>query len=131
MSSNVMFKTPSDSKTTWNIRRSGSDASGEDYYTLQSNFRSFNKICAKQYLTAPLGCKSPPFLSEPVYGPSQMWYIRGNENSGYVIQNVACKMSRFEQSFLQAAGQANGKPSFTGRTGTAFSITKPDFSSST
>ena len=126
MSSNIMFKTPTDSKTVWNIRKAGTDAAtGEDYYTLQSSFRSFNKICAKQYLTAPLGCKSPPFLSEPVYGPSQMWFIRGNDTSGYVMENLACKQSRFEQSYLQASAQdPKAKPSFAGRTGTAFNISK-------
>lgn len=125
-SSNITFRTPSDAKTVWNIRQAGTDASGENYYTLQSVFRSFNKICPKQFLTAPLGCKSGPFLDQPRYSPSQYFYIRGSAEGGYVIQNVACKMSRFEQSYVQASGQRDGeKPIFSGRTGSAFAIQKP------
>jgi len=122
--STVIFRTPKDSKTAWNVRYAG-QAGGKDYYTIQSDFRSFSKTCAKQYLTAPVGCTSGPYLDAPQSGPSQYFFINTLAGGGYSVQNVACAQSKFS-NYLQTSGQEEAnKPNFTSRTGSVFALDKP------
>lgn len=120
----IMFKLPAEAKTSWVIRKAGTDSKG-DYYTLQSDFKSFNKICKENFLTAPLGCKSAPFLDSPRFGPQQYWRIFGSDTTGYQIQSMMCEMSRYLNNFLTASGQKQDKPVFTARAGSTFTISQP------
>ena len=124
-SSVVNFRTPKDSKTAWNVRKAGTTSEGHDYYTLQSAFRSFNKTCNKQYLTAPVGCKSGPYLAEAMSTPQQYWLIEGAPGN-YTLRSLACKMSRWPLQYLQQSGQLEAsKPNFSARIGSSFQFEKP------
>lgn len=124
-SSTVNFRLPKDAKTAWRVRKAGTTSDGTDYYTLQSEFKSFHTICKKNYLSAPLGCKSPPFLSEAASSPSQYWMIIGSPGN-YQLQSLACKLSRFPLQYLQNSGQIEkSRPSFSARAGSAFQFEKP------
>lgn len=120
----VLFRTPSDSKTAWNVRKAGTSSNGKDYYTLQTVYGSFNKICNKQYLTAPSGCKGPPYLGAAASTPQQYWYIEG-ASGNYTLRNVGCTLSRWPYSYMESSGQVEGKPSFSGRTGSSYQLQPP------
>lgn len=122
---NVLFRTPNDSKTSWNIRKAGTSSDGKDYYTLQSVWGSFNTICKKQYLTAPSGCKGPPYLAEAQSNPQQYWYIEGSPERGFTLRSMGCALSRFPYSYMESSGQIEGKPSFSARTGTPYRLETP------
>lgn len=124
-SSQVNFRTPKDSKTAWNVRKAGTTSEGHDYYTLQSAFKSFNLTCNKQYLTAPVGCKSGPYLAEASSSPQQYWIVEGAPGN-YTLRSLACKMSRWPMQYLQQSGQLEAsKPNFSARIGSAFQFEKP------
>ena len=117
--------TTSTSKTTWKVNQAGTDPAGIAYYTMQSDFKSFNKICAKQYLTAPLNCKSGPYLDVAKSSQQQYWYIEGTAGN-YQLRNVSCKLSRAANQYLVHSGSnKNAAPIFQARTGSAFSLMSP------
>jgi hypothetical protein len=121
----VSFKTNGREQAQWNLKKVGQDSAGVPYYVVQSYSKSWrtNK-CRAQYLTAPLGCKSPPFLAPMRTSTDQYWYIVSS-GSKFTIQNVACKKSAWPGSYLFMAGgmRKGGIPSFTAmRAATAFDI---------
>jgi len=124
--SKINFKsTSATSKTTWKVRQAGTDPAEIPYYTLQSDFKSFNKICAKQYLTAPLNCKSGPYLDVAKSSQQQYWYIEGSAGNQQ-LRNVSCKLSRAANQYLVHSGSSkNAAPIFQARSGSAFSFLSP------
>lgn len=126
----VLFKSTNDNRTTWKVRKATVLADGTEAYTLQSDLRSFNKVCQKTYLTAPAGCRGPPFLSSATRPSlSQLWIFRGSDKGAVEIQNAECKMGRYTKQWLMNAGQVGkGKvaaPAFDARGGSTFSMMAP------
>jgi len=124
-SSKIQFKTPSNSKTAWKVRKAGTTADGTDYYILESDFKTFVQACDKKFLTAPIGCRSGPYLDRSMSSPRQYWILEGDK-SNVSLRNLACKMSRYPNQFLQQSGQKGSqKPNFTTRGGTLFQMEAP------
>jgi hypothetical protein len=124
-STEPQFNIPTDSKSQWYIRKAGTDASGKDFYTIQSQHRMFNMAgCKANYLTSNGKCNASPTLADAKYGnPAQYWYINA-EGQGVTIQNVACAMGQWP-SYLIGSGQLKSKPMWQSRTGTQFTLQKP------
>jgi hypothetical protein len=124
-STEPQFNIPTDSKSQWYLRKAGTDASGKDFYTIQSQHRMFNMAgCKANYLTSNGKCNASPTLADAKYGnPAQYWYIN-TEGQGVTIQNVACAMGQWP-SYLIGSGQLKSKPMWQSRTGTQFTLQKP------
>lgn len=122
----ISFAQSQNDKWNWKLRKAGALSDGTSYYVIESDFKNFNHACSKRFLTAPLGCKSAPYLDKAQFGPQQYWLVIGDDNSGYQLQSLACKQGRFERSFLMQAAQAGKKkPIFSARGGSSFQITAP------
>lgn len=126
----LLFKSTNDNRTTWKVRKAWTAPNGAEAYTLQSDLRTFNKVCAKTYLTAPPGCRGPPFLSAATKPSlSQLWVFRGSSSGAVEIQNAECMVGRYSRQFLMNAGQVSkGKtvpPTFDARGGSTFSLMAP------
>lgn len=125
--SRVQFSIKQGSNANWILKKIGDDSAGVPFYAIQSNSKSWFKNCAARFLTAKLGCKSPPYLAKMSTDYRQYWYIVSSGN-GYTIQNVACKRSNWPGSYLYmiGGGKKDGAPSFVAaRSATAFSIEVP------
>lgn len=120
-SKTVGFGTTSTDKWVWNLKKAG-DYNGNPYYTIESFYKNFASGCSTRYLTAPAGCRSPPFLAKAEFGPRQYWVITGNDTSGYQIQNLGCTKSRDAAYLMQATKDKKKRAGFSRRSGSTFTV---------
>ena len=119
----VSFSESKNEKWVWNLKKAG-DWNGIPYYTIESFYKNFASACSNRFLTAPTGCKSPPFLSKAEFGPRQYWLFV-TDGTNYQLRNLACAQGLFPNSYLmQAAQKGKKRPMFSARSGSTFSITQ-------
>lgn len=121
----ISFREAKNDKWSWNVKKVGTTSDGLPYYTLESFDKIFGKGCAKRYLTAPSGCKGPPYLAGPQFGPLQYWIITGTDATGYQIENLACRQMRTKSFLIQAGQKKMKRPNFSARSGSTFSFSAP------
>lgn len=120
-SGKISFSESKNDKWLWNLKKAG-DWNGVPYYTIESFYKNFNKACGSRFLTAPTGCKSPPFLSKAEFGPRQYWLLIGDATNGYQLRSLACAKSRFPSYMMQAGQKKNKLPTFSARSGSTFQV---------
>lgn len=118
----VRFSQAKTDKWLWNLKKAG-EWSGVPYYTIESAFKNFNMSCNERFLTAPTGCKSPPYLAKAEFGPRQYWLIMGDAGKGYQLRSLACARGRYENQYLmQSVQDKKARPMFSSRSGSTFFI---------
>lgn len=118
----IGFAESKNDKWIWRLKKVG-DWNGIPYYTIESYFKNFSTACGERFLTAPTGCKSPPYLDNAEFGPRQYWIIVGDATNGFQIRSLACARSRFENQYLmQSAQNGDDRPIFSARSGSTFFI---------
>jgi hypothetical protein len=121
------FQTPKGTQSQWAITKVGTDSSGKDYFTIQSQHRAFTLAdCGNNYLMAKSNnCTgNNPVFGKPAPGDTrQYWYLK-TEADGVTIQNVACATGNWP-SYLVTSGSKATKPYYAYRTGTQFKMEKP------
>ena len=117
----VDFAESKNDKWIWSLKKAG-DWNGIPYYTIESFYKNFASACQERFLTAPTGCKSPPYLATTEFGPRQFWLIAGDAVNGYQLRSLACARSRYENQYLMRSAQGDAKPMFSARSGSKFVI---------
>ena len=117
----VGFSESKNDKWLWYLKKAG-DWNGIPYYTIESFYKNFSKACAARFLTAPTGCKAPPFLGKSEFGPRQYWLFV-TDGTGFQLRSLACAQGRYSGSFLmQAAQKGKKRPTFSARSGSSFVV---------
>lgn len=119
----VVFREQDGSKWVWRLSRiQGADVNGKPVYTIESDYKNFDRTCDERWLTAPTGCGGPPFLAKRRSGPSQSWMIYSS-GGGYQIRSLSCIQGRRSNTYLMASGSDKDmKPKFSSGSGSAFTI---------
>ena len=118
----VTFRVAKNDKFVWNLKKVGTTPDGLNYYTMESFGKLFGAACNKRFLTAPFGCKGPPYLATAQRGPLQYWIITGSATSGYQIENYSCRQARTKSYLLQSGNAKTGNAQFSNRSGSSFMI---------
>lgn len=117
----VAFREQDGSKWVWRLTRISS-FNGKDVYTIESDYKNFDRSCDERWLTAPAGCGGPPFVAKRRSGPSQSWMIYSS-GGGYQIRSLSCIQGRRANTYLMASGSDKDmKPKFSSGSGSAFTI---------
>ena len=118
----IGFSESKNDKWIWKLKKAG-DWNGLPYYTIESFYKTFSNACSERFLTAPTGCKSPPYLSKAEFGPRQYWILAGDATNGYQIRSLACARNRYENQYLmQSVHNKKDQPFFSSRSGSTFLI---------
>jgi len=117
----VAFREQDGAKWVWRLTKVDT-VNNKDVYTIESDYKNFDKTCNERWLTAPTGCGGPPFLAKRRAGPSQSWMIYSS-GGGYQIRSLSCIQGRRANTYLMASGNnKNKKPMFSSGSGSAFTI---------
>lgn len=128
----VLFSLADNSKWLWNLKTVGAaTVDGQQnvpVYTIESFYRVQDEVCDKRFLTAPIGCKEPPYLDRyRAMDYSQRWILMRTYDGLYTIRSLLCTKSRsLNQYIIQSGSKNNSKPRFSPGSGTPFEFRLPN-----